>query len=202
MQRARAMMLSPCAGSWDAALAASGAVLQAIDAVLEGEAANALCAVRPPGHHAGTRHGALGACGNGFCIVNGVALGALYAAKVRGVRKVAVVDFDVVRNHRVLRGAVHYSSSNPPAQHHGNGTQDILARTYDPAFLFISVHAAGEDCFPGTGVVAGARPHAGVLNLPVGQRMTPRGLFAALPHIISRLEVCVEGNEKTCLRCV
>ena len=82
-----------------------------------------LCAVRPPGHHAGARHGALGACGNGFCIVNGVALGALYAAKVRGVPKVAVVDFDV---------------------HHGNGTQDILARTYDPAFLFVSVHAAGD----------------------------------------------------------
>ena len=155
-------------GSWDAALAASGAVLQAVDAVLEGEAANALCAVRPPGHHAGARHGALGACGNGFCIVNGVALGALYAAKVRGVPKVAVVDFDV---------------------HHGNGTQDILARTYDPAFLFVSVHAAGDDCFPGTGAEAGAVPHAGVLNLPVGQRMTPKNLFAVLPHIIARLEV-------------
>ena len=128
---------------------------------------DALCAVRPPAI-AGARHGALGACGNGFCIVNGVALGALYAAKVRGVPKVAVVDFDV---------------------HHGNGTQDILARTYDPAFLFVSVHAAGDDCFPGTGAEAGAVPHAGVLNLPVGQRMTPKNLFAVLPHIIARLEV-------------
>uniref|UniRef100_A0A7S3NLB3 histone deacetylase n=1 Tax=Aureoumbra lagunensis TaxID=44058 RepID=A0A7S3NLB3_9STRA len=116
--------------TWDASVAASGAVLTAIDAVACGEAKNALCAVRPPGHHAGATICALGAPSNGYCVLNHAALGAKYAVHERGLRRVAVLDFDV---------------------HHGNGTQDILARTYDPAFLFISVHAAGEDVYPGTG---------------------------------------------------
>ena len=104
----------------------------------------------------------------GFCLVNHVAVAARDLVRQHGLDRVMIVDWDV---------------------HHGNGTHDILARTYDPAFLFISVHAAGEDCFPGTGNAAGATPHAGVLNLPVGPRMTPRALFAAVPHIIARLEV-------------
>src|SRR6266850_6712287 len=39
-------------GSGEAALRAAGALIAAIDAVVRGEAANAFCAVRPPGHHA------------------------------------------------------------------------------------------------------------------------------------------------------
>lgn len=116
--------------SWDASVAASAAVLAAIDAVVTGEAKNALCAIRPPGHHAGSSLRALGAPTNGYCILNHAALGAKYAAHERGMRRVAVFDFDV---------------------HHGNGTEDILARTFDPSFLFVSIHAAGEDIFPGTG---------------------------------------------------
>lgn len=116
--------------SWDASVAASAAVLAAVDAVVTGEAKNALCAIRPPGHHAGSSLRALGAPTNGYCILNHAALGAKYAAHERGMRRVAVFDFDV---------------------HHGNGTEDILARTFDPSFLFLSIHAAGEDIFPGTG---------------------------------------------------
>src|SRR5204862_379321 len=54
--------------SLDAALSASGGVLNAVDAVMTGKVKNAFCAVRPPGHHAGT------ARGMGFCIVNNVAI--------------------------------------------------------------------------------------------------------------------------------
>lgn len=58
---------------------ATGAVLEAVDRVLHGEAHNAFCAVRPPGHHAGVELHCMGAVSNGFCILNNVALAALYA---------------------------------------------------------------------------------------------------------------------------
>ncbi|HTZ37098.1 MAG TPA: histone deacetylase family protein [Stellaceae bacterium] len=93
-------------GSGEAALRAAGAVVAAVDAVIGGEADNAFCAVRPPGHHA-EPHRAMG-----FCLFNNVAVGALRARQAHGVGRVAVVDFDV---------------------HHGNGTQ---AAFWDDADLF------------------------------------------------------------------
>jgi acetoin utilization deacetylase AcuC-like enzyme len=86
--------------SWDAILMAAGAAIDATDAVMAGEMANAFCAVRPPGHHA-TRNQAMG-----FCFVNNVAVAAKYALERHGLQRVAIVDFDV---------------------HHGNGTEDIVA---------------------------------------------------------------------------
>ena len=86
--------------SWQAILMAAGAAIDATDAVMAGELENAFCAVRPPGHHA-TRHQAMG-----FCFVNNVAVAAKYALERHGLKRVAIVDFDV---------------------HHGNGTEDIVA---------------------------------------------------------------------------
>ncbi len=105
----------------EAALRAAGAVCAAVDDVLSGRVKRAFCAVRPPGHHA-TRHEAMG-----FCLFNAVAIGALHAQAGHGVRRVAVVDFDV---------------------HHGNGTQDIL---WDCAgTLYLSSHQ--NPLYPGTGL--------------------------------------------------
>ncbi|HUA52831.1 MAG TPA: histone deacetylase family protein [Candidatus Sulfotelmatobacter sp.] len=87
-------------GTREAALRAAGAVCAAVDAVMAGEAANAFCAVRPPGHHAEAREPM------GFCVFNNVAIGALQAHEVHGCERVAVIDFDV---------------------HHGNGTQAMFA---------------------------------------------------------------------------
>ena len=98
-------------GSRDAALRAAGGVCAAVDAVMSGQARNAFCAVRPPGHHAET------ARAMGFCLFNNVAVGAAHARAKHGIRRVAVFDFDV---------------------HHGNGTQDIF---WDDAELFyVSTH--------------------------------------------------------------
>ncbi len=89
-----------CPGTWRAALRAAGAAVAATDDVIAGRASNAFCAVRPPGHHA-TRDATMG-----FCFFNNVAVAARHALDVHGLRRVAIIDFDV---------------------HHGNGTEDIIA---------------------------------------------------------------------------
>ncbi len=86
-------------GSVNAAFRAAGAVVRAVDLVLDEEVGNAFCAIRPPGHHAETE------TPMGFCLFGNAAIGAKHALEAHGLSRVAVVDFDV---------------------HHGNGTQDLL----------------------------------------------------------------------------
>ena len=117
-------------GSKEAVLRAAGAVVAAVDAVASGEARNAFCAVRPPGHHAEPMQPM------GFCIFNNVAIGALHARAAHGLRRVAVVDFDV---------------------HHGNGTQAMFEKDAD--LFFASTHQ--YPLYPGTG----AREEKGVGNV-------------------------------------
>ena len=119
--------------TWNAALRATGAVLAATDSVMAGEMENAFCAVRPPGHHA-CRDKAMG-----FCIFNNIAVGARYALKRYGLKRVAIVDFDV---------------------HHGNGTEDILKG--DDRVLMVSFFQ--HPFYPNSGTI---QPAANMLNLPV-----------------------------------
>jgi len=90
------------AATLDAAQRAAGAVVRAVDLVLAGEADNAFCNVRPPGHHA--EYGQA----MGFCFYNNIAVGAAHALAAHGLERVAIADFDV---------------------HHGNGTEVIFANT-------------------------------------------------------------------------
>jgi acetoin utilization deacetylase AcuC-like enzyme len=99
------------ARSYKAALMAAGGLVNAVEAVLEGEVDNAFALVRPPGHHA------LTARGMGFCLFNNVAVAARYALEEKGLERVLIADFDV---------------------HHGNGTQDAF---YDKScVLYFSTH--------------------------------------------------------------
>ena len=102
-------VMSPASG--EAARRAAGAVVAAVDAVLAGEADNAFCAIRPPGHHAEPRRPM------GFCLFNNVVIGAERARRKHGLARIAVVDFDV---------------------HHGNGTQAAFERDGD--LFFGSTH--------------------------------------------------------------
>ncbi len=122
--------------TWDAARRAAGAALAATDAVLAGELDNAFCAVRPPGHHA-CRDRAMG-----FCFFNNVVVAAKYALERHGLKRVAIVDFDV---------------------HHGNGTEDIVAG--DGRILMVSFYQ--HPFYPEGGARSNA---ANLVNVPVPAR--------------------------------
>jgi acetoin utilization deacetylase AcuC-like enzyme len=109
--------LSP--GSIPAAELAAGGGVCLVDALLGGDVTRGVALLRPPGHHA-RPSGAMG-----FCLINNVAVAAAHALE-RGLRRVAVVDWDV---------------------HHGNGTQEMFWR--DPRVLYVSLHQ--WPFYPGTG---------------------------------------------------
>ena len=119
--------------TWNAALRAAGAVIAATDCVMAGEMENAFCAVRPPGHHAERQKSM------GFCFFNNIAIAAKYALERHGLKRVAIVDFDV---------------------HHGNGTEDIIRG--DERILMVSFFQ--HPFFPHTG--ADTR-EPNMVNLPV-----------------------------------
>jgi len=181
-------------GTWNAAVAGVAAAIKAVDMIVGGMCVNVFCATRPPGHHAGRELHAMTAVSNGFCILNPAACAAIYATTPQseggmGLKRVCVLDWDV---------------------HHGNGTQDILCATHDPRFLYISLHAGGalingyasddsdnEYRRAGSGKLEGIypgrcgdnSPHRGVLNIPLGARVTPHEVGHAL---VSQVEPAVE----------
>lgn len=107
------------AGSLTAARRAAGAVAAATRTVAAGQRTRAFCAVRPPGHHAEP------GVAMGFCVFSNIAVAAR-VAQASGLKRVAIVDFDV---------------------HHGNGTQAVFER--DPSVFFASIHQS--PLYPGTG---------------------------------------------------
>jgi acetoin utilization deacetylase AcuC-like enzyme len=131
------------------AMKSAGAAIGAACAALSGERAFSL--MRPPGHHA-TRNRAMG-----FCYFNNIAIAALDALE-NGAERVAIWDFDA---------------------HHGNGTEEIVAR--NPRIVFASIHQF--PAYPGTGV----NSFANIDNCPIGPS-TPRGVHVeAAKHALERL---------------
>ncbi len=127
--------------SFAVGLAVAGACVAAVDAVLKGTDKNALCLVRPPGHHATPTQSM------GFCLFNSIALAAHHAKTKHQLTRILLVDWDV---------------------HHGNGTQDIFYE--DGAVLFFSIHRYGMGFYPGTGAADETGHGKGqgfVVNAPV-----------------------------------
>ncbi|MBK5941505.1 histone deacetylase family protein [Halochromatium roseum] len=133
-------------GSLSAALHAAGAAVLAVDLVMSDRHHAAFCSVRPPGHHAER------ARSMGFCFFNNVAVGAAHAMNAHGLKRIAIVDFDV---------------------HHGNGTEDIF--TGDERVLFCS--SFQHPFYPGSGADSKA---PNVINLPLPSRTNGEAFRAAM----------------------
>jgi acetoin utilization deacetylase AcuC-like enzyme len=127
-------IMSP--GTLEAVMRCVGAACAGVDAVLEHEVDNVFCATRPCGHHAEADRAM------GFCVFNQAAIAALHARQRHGIKRVAVVDFDV---------------------HHGNGTQNAF---YDDANLFYgSCHQS--PFYPGTGTLQECGVANNIVNIPL-----------------------------------
>ncbi len=133
-------VMSP--GSWQAVMRCVGAACAGVDAVIEGRARNVFCATRPCGHHAEADRAM------GFCIFNQAAIAALHARARHGVKRVAVVDFDV---------------------HHGNGTQNCFYG--DPDLFYGSSHQS--PFYPGTGSRAESGVAGNIVNIPLARGSDP-----------------------------
>ncbi len=131
--------------SFDAAMLAAGAAVQAVQGILDGSFDNAFAAVRPPGHHATTDRAM------GFCLFNNVAIAARYLTRYCGLKRVLIMDWDV---------------------HHGNGTQDIFYS--DSSVVYVSLHRAhhypgtGWEDERGYGSAEGTK-----INVPVSPPFAP-----------------------------
>lgn len=145
------------AGSYEIATLAAAAVIECVDAVLDGEVDNAYALVRPPGHHAEPDRG------RGYCLLANVPIAIEHARQVRGLARVAIVDYDV---------------------HHGNGAQRIYWE--DPDVLNISLHQdrhfpaeSGDREENGEGAGAGAN-----LNVPLPSGTGNDGYLAAVDEVV------------------
>src|SRR6266404_2099841 len=127
----------------------AGAAIEAARATLHGKSAFSLN--RPPGHHA-TRDRAMG-----FCYFSNIAIAALDALE-NGAERVAIWDFDA---------------------HHGNGTEEIVAR--NPRIAFASIHQF--PAYPGTGV----NSFANIDNYAIGPSTPRRVHVESAKHALEKL---------------
>jgi acetoin utilization deacetylase AcuC-like enzyme len=144
------------AASYEAALLAAGAAVQAVEVVVSGQFDNAFALVRPPGHHATPLRPM------GFCLFNNIAIAARHAIDTLGLERVAIVDYDV---------------------HHGNGTQDCFYE--DGQVFFCSTHAWPLYPGTGSVQEAGAESGYGLtLNLPLPHGTGDEGFQRCFDELI------------------
>jgi acetoin utilization deacetylase AcuC-like enzyme len=143
--------------TYESAMLAAGAGISGIDMLFEEKKGNIFFAlVRPPGHHA------FKDSGSGFCIFNNIAIAAAYLIENHGLKRVAIIDFDV---------------------HHGNGTQDIFYE--DDRVLYISLHQYPH--YPGTGDWRESGRNKGEgfnLNIPLAANSNENDYIYAVNEII------------------
>jgi acetoin utilization deacetylase AcuC-like enzyme len=143
--------------SYETALLAAGSLVELVRRALDGELETGLACVRPPGHHA-RKDEAMG-----FCLFNNIAIAARKAIKSFGIRRVAIIDFDV---------------------HHGNGTQESFYA--DPDVLYFSTHQ--YPFYPGTGSLSETGSGAGegyTVNCPLRGGMNDHNYMAVFRHVLA-----------------
>ncbi len=146
-------------GSLRAALHACGGAVEMVSRLLDGGAAVAFSAHRPPGHHA------LPERAMGFCLFNSVAVAAAFAVRALGLQRVLILDWDV---------------------HHGNGTNDVFAGSDE--VLFVSIHQSPlyPGTGPASDVGSGAG-RGYTVNLPVPPGTGDDVYLSLLRHVVEPL---------------
>ena len=144
--------------SYEAALNAAGALLTAIDLIMDKKADNAFCLVRPPGHHATPEKGM------GFCLFNNVAIAAKYIQSKYSLDRIVIIDWDV---------------------HHGNGTQDAFYD--DPSVMYFSMHRypfyPGTGAEEETGKDSGS---GFTINIPLSYNTEPQEYLKFFEEILEK----------------
>ncbi len=142
--------------SFTAASTVVGSSIDLTTAVIKGELKNGFALLRPPGHHA------LANRSMGFCLFGNIAIASKVALTQPGIRKVAIVDFDV---------------------HHGNGTQSLVGD--DPKILFISTHQ--YPFYPGTGSIreiGHGESEGTIINIPLPAGVGDEGFKIVYEKVI------------------
>jgi len=138
------MDTSVSAKTYEASLYSVGGNLTGIDEIIEGKVKNAFALVRPPGHHSNSYK-----C-SGFCIFNNIAIAAEYLLKEKGLKRVAIIDWDC---------------------HHGNGTQDIFYNGSESGEVVIfNSHQDGRTLYPGSGFIneiGSGKGEGKIVNFPM-----------------------------------
>jgi len=138
------MDTSVSAKTYEASLYSVGGNLTGIDEIIEGKVKNAFALVRPPGHHSNSYK-----C-SGFCIFNNIAIAAEYLLKEKGLKRVAIIDWDC---------------------HHGNGTQDIFYNGSESGEVVIfNSHQDGRTLYPGSGFIneiGSGKGEGKIINFPM-----------------------------------
>lgn len=142
--------------SWQLAQETAGGAAALASAIWDGEAVRGFALTRPPGHHA------MRGQGMGFCLLNNIAIAAEYLLKIKGLKRLAILDLDL---------------------HHGNGTQDIFWDRGD--VFYISTHQS--PLYPGTGMlndVGGGQGKGWTANFPLPPGSGDTAVLSILEEII------------------
>lgn len=142
--------------TFEIASRAAGTLIDTVDQVLDGRLDNAYALLRPPGHHAQAHQGL------GNCIFGNVVIAAHHARRVRGLPRVAIVDYDV---------------------HHGNGAQEAFYA--DPSVLTVSIHQRGWFTLKGEIAERGEGQGDGAnINIPLPSGSGDGAYVAAFEQVI------------------
>jgi len=150
--------------SYQAAIHMAGAVCHSVDIVAgpDRKFRHAFCAGRPPGHHAGREGHTQSVDTQGYCLINNICIGGLYAIQKYGYKRVLLFDFDV---------------------HHGNGTEDIASG--NPNMMFISMHVA--EIYPNTGSV-GQESGSNILHVPIPNGCTSKQYRKQFNELVPKID--------------
>ncbi|MBO0768870.1 MAG: histone deacetylase, partial [Solirubrobacterales bacterium] len=142
--------------SYEAALHAAGGATAMVRALLSGEDRVGFSGLRPSGHHATPKRAM------GFCLFNNVAVAAELAVRELGLKRVAIIDWDV---------------------HHGNGTAAVFS--HRPDVLYTSIHQQGLYPWTGSASESGCGEGYGyTVNLPVQAGSDGDLWLSMLEHVL------------------